>query len=272
METATAVLAGPPSSLSGFLPFHNGTDATVRIVEVTIADTDTDATLVVPVEETVVGPGQRSRVPVRLPLPPQTAPGAYPLAITVADQQVDATAHVEPAHLVALSPGSLVVDNLPGEKTSVTIVVANEGNVPVHLADVSALPLYREDQALVTLHAIADPARLAELDRLTPLPDPVAELVFTLPAGQQVVAAGETRPVEIVLVVPDELPQTHRFLAALPISVATLLLAVVPAGRSRPRDPGPDERPRDRDERPRDRGRPRDRDDDEGPPTQDSTD
>jgi hypothetical protein len=230
MPTQTVILAGTPGAVSGFLPFHNRTDGPVPITEVTVGDIDTDATMIVPVEHTVVAPGRRVRIPLELTLPPQTTPDAYPLIVTVADTTVEATAYVAESHVLALSPATLIVENRPDTKSSRTLVVANEGNVAMRVPDLDRLPLYREDTALVTLRALADPTLVTPDTRLPPLPEPVGELRVTTRGVGQPIAPGDARAIELVVGVPQGLPQPHRFLAALPLSVATVLVTVVPGG------------------------------------------
>lgn len=228
MEDATAVLAGTPGSVSGFVPFRNATGAEVTVHEAVVDEAESTRSLVVPVGDVVVGPGEQVRIGVELQLPSQTPPGTYRLGITIADAHVDATAHVSEARDLRLSPDVLVIENHPGLTARRTVVMANEGNVGAHVPGTMTLPLYREDMALTALRA-ATGARWPT-ERLDPAPDPVGSIDVTVDGGARVVAPGETEPLDLLVTVPDDLPRDARVLAALPISIRTLLLVFVPAG------------------------------------------
>lgn len=228
MRNQTAVLAGAPSAVSGVLPFHNATDTELTITEVSIDETDSTTTLIVPVDRTVVAPGGNARIGVTLTLPPQTAPGEYPLDVTIAEMQVPTTAHVTEARVLGLVPDLLVVENYAGVTARRTMVVANEGNVAVRVPDEVSLPVYREEMALETLRTLAS-GKLGTR-RIAPLPEPVATIDVATDRGARTVAPGEVEAIELLLALPEQLPQHSRFLAAFPISIRTLLIVVVPAG------------------------------------------
>jgi hypothetical protein len=229
MNETTTVLAGPPNSLSGVVPYRNTTADAVTISEVTIDDDDSSITLVVPVTETTVAPGQRHDIVLGLQLPPHTAPGAYPLGIIVADSKVEAVAQVAEAHEAGLSPGAIVVGNVPGATVTTSLVIANAGNVDVCIAEFGAVDLYPEDVARTTLVRLAT-ARLLDDVAVDPLPE-ATETIEVMPGGgRQVVAPGDTRVIELAITLPKGLSQAVRWLAAVPISTRSLLIAVVPAG------------------------------------------
>lgn len=223
-----SVLAGPPAAVSGLVHFHNDTAGDVVIAEVTVTDPDgVQATLAV--DPITVGAGRSARVAVRLALDPHTAPGAYPIEIGIAGKAAAATIHIVAAHEVGVTPEILVVENVPGESAVQAIVVANNGNVPVYLADFGAVPLYREDTALTTLLGIANRSS-ATTTALEPLPDAVTAIDVTTDSGRVEIAPGDTTVIDLTIGVPDDLAQSARYLAALPIALRTLLIAVVPAG------------------------------------------
>lgn len=223
-----SVLAGPPNAVSGLLHFSNDTSGDVEITEVTVTDPDgAQATLAV--DPITVGAGRNARIAVRLALDPQTEPGAYAIEVGIAGRTGPATIHIVAAREVGVTPEVVVVDNIPGASVVQAVVVANNGNVPVYLADFGAVPLYREDTALTTLLGIATRPTSGS-PALEPLPDAVASIGVTTESGRVEIAPGDTSVIDLTIGVPDELTQSTRYLAALPIALRTLLITVVPAG------------------------------------------
>lgn len=223
-----SVLAGPPTAVSGLLHFKNDTSGALTISEVMVTDPDgVQATLAV--DPITVGPGRNARIPVRLALDPHTPPGAYPVEVGIAERTGAATIHIVAAHEVGLTPDVLVVDNVPGASVVRGIVVANNGNVPAFLADFGAVPLYREDTALTTLLGLVNRSSAAT-PAIEPLPDAAASIDVTTEAGRVEIGPSDTAVIDLTIGVPDDLAQSARYLAALPIALSTLLIAVVPAG------------------------------------------
>lgn len=229
-----AHLAGPPRSISGFVPYRNTTSSPVTISDVTIDDDDSDTSLVLPVPETTVEPGRLARIELRLPFPPHAKPGDYPLEITVGESQVAAVAHVAEAHDVGLSPDLLAVPNVPDAVFAKTLVIANEGNVDVDVVEAVELPLYREDVARTTLGRIAASRILDPAIEVQQLPEPQAVLQVVAAGGPRAIPAGATEPVVFHVSVPADLPQSQRWLAGLPIALRTVVLVVMP-GSAPPR-------------------------------------
>ena len=236
VRAPSAILAGPPGSVSGFVPFHNLTDDPVIVDQVLIRDPDARETTL-SIEPMAVGPGQRVRVAVTLFLRPQTPPGAYALEATIAGTTAAVVAHVTEARDFTLSPASLVVD-VAGLSVTKTVVVANEGNVPIFVPDYGDVPLYREEGALITLRAMAGGSALDVQAEIDSLPDPDAVLGVATKGGRVEIAPGETCAVELSITVPPDLSPASRYLAALPVSLRTLLVAVVPGGVE-PKQPTP---------------------------------
>lgn len=228
-EIRPAILAGPPTSIDGFVTYRNDTGKAVQVSHVTVRDADGDEATI-EVEPVTIGPGRTARIAVRFGLNPQTAPGWYPLEAVVAGATMPMTAYVSPTHVVGISPAVLVIDNVPETTSTQTVVVANNGNVPVFVADFGAVPLYREDAALTTLLAISTRSAATGVPSIEPLPEAAGALSVTTGAGRVEVGPGEVSAMELQIEVPADLEQTTRYLAALPISVRTLLVTLVPSG------------------------------------------
>lgn len=228
--TESAILAGPPGSISGFVPFHNTSSSPQTITDVTVDDEGSSVSLVISVPETVVEPGQRVRLELRMEFPPQTPAAAYPLEITVADTTVPAVAHVAEEHNLGLSPEFIVVPNTPGATIVRSIVIANEGNVDVSVAGVDDLAVYAEDEARSTLARLATTTLLDGSTDIEPLPDRQSTLQVAPAGGTQAISPGATRAVELEITLPEDLPQGGRWLAGWPIALRTAVIAVIPGG------------------------------------------
>lgn len=228
------ILAGPPTSIDGFVRFFNDTKATIEVTHVTVRDSDGDEAMI-ELDPVTVAPGRTARLAVRFGLNPQTEPGAYPLEIDVADTTIPVTAQISAAPEVGISPQVLVVDNVPDSSFTQTVVVANNGNVPVFVADFGAVSVYREDQSLTTLLGISTRTAAAPIPSVEALPEPSGTLTVSTGSGRVEIGPGDIVAVQLDIDVPAGLDQTMRHLTLLPISVRTLLVTLVPAGP----DPAP---------------------------------
>lgn len=227
--TRAVILAGPPTSIDGFVWYRNETDKPVDLSQVMVRDEDGDVATI-GIDPVTVGPGRAARIAVRFSLNPQTAPGAYPLEVVVGGVTTPAAAYLSPTQEVGLSPPVLVIDNVPEASSTVTVVVVNNGNVPVFVADFGDVPLYREDAALTTLLAISTRTATSGVPIVEALPEPSGSLSVTTGAGRVEIDPGDIATVDLHIGVPVGLDQTTRYLAALPISVRTLLVTLVPCG------------------------------------------
>ena len=234
-ETRETILAGTPTSVDGFVHYENETGKPVDVTQVTIRDADGDEA-VIDVDPVTVGPGRTARIAVRFALNPQTAPGSYPLEAVVAGVIIPVTAHIAATQETGISPTVLVIDNVPKASSTETVVVANNGNVAVFVADFGQVPLYREDAALTTLLAISTRTAATGVPNVEALPEPAGTLDVSTGSGRVEIRPGEIAAVGLDITVPADLDQTTRYLAALPISVRTLLVTLVPSGPENPRD------------------------------------
>ncbi len=226
---ATPILAGPPAAVSGFIPFENTTGNDVVITQVEMTDSSNNKELI-PVDSVAVPAGKTARIALNLTFQPQTTPDEYQLVATIGGATITVLAQVAESRQLAMSPDALVVDNVSNATVVKPLVVSNEGNVPVYVADFGAVPLYREDAALTTMLAMARPRPDAAAPAIEPLPEKAATLTVSTGSGRIEIPPGEGRKIDLTITVPADLPQTSRYLAALPVSVRTLLVAVVPAG------------------------------------------
>ena len=99
----------------------------------------------------VVRPGQSRPVPVALELDPRTPPGTYHAEMTVNDQKRDVVMHVTEDVSLQITPDEIVLDSVPGAKTTKTVVFSNQGNVPVVIRTIGTVVL---DEELVHCRAL----------------------------------------------------------------------------------------------------------------------
>lgn len=229
-DASAVVLSGLPAAVSGLVPFHNATAQAVIVEEVVIHDPAGSGATRLPIQPVTVPVGETVRIAVELAFQPQTEPGAHPVDVEIAGVSTTVIVHVAEGRSVAISPESLVVDNVPDAATTKTVGVSNQGNVPVFVADFGELPAYREDEALAAVQALARTAPELGRTAAAPLPEPAASLAITTAGGRVEVPPGETRIIELTVTLPPDLAQSSRYLVPIPIAVRTLVLVVVPAG------------------------------------------
>lgn len=192
------VLTGPPTRLRATVTVENTSDARLTVrgsalhLEGGRVATGTAAAL--------IGPGTTASLPVVVPLDPLTSPGTYAAELEVSGARRAAVVHVEPHLSLEVSPGRILA--VPGRQ-SVTLVVANHGNVAMPLA-----------------------ARVvARTDDGGPEPGPDVTLVFkaavTVEPGGSATLTGR-------LEVPSTLDPARRHTATLPVGVADLSVIILP--------------------------------------------
>lgn len=231
------VLSGPPDAVSGLVPYLNDTGSPVTIDQIGVdAPDDPAPAAAVAVDEVTAPPGATVRIRLGLQVSPLTPPGSYPMVLTVAGSTVEATARVVAAPALRVTPTALVLDGLPAAAVEATVVVSNEGNVPLRLPGALTLPVHREDVALPTLVALVRDVP-DDLDQVTSLSDKSAGTLEVTVDDAGEVAPGSTRTCTCTFSVAKALPASERHVAALPLSVATVLLVVPPAGTASS-DPG----------------------------------
>jgi hypothetical protein len=88
-----------------------------------------------------LNPGQQAAIRSTLVLDAQTAPGTYPLKVTIGSNVVDATAHVTEVVDFRMQPDEITI--LAGSDSTYEreFVIENAGNVPLPLGDRCETPL-----------------------------------------------------------------------------------------------------------------------------------
>jgi hypothetical protein len=182
----------------------------------------------------VVRPGQSRQVPVALELDPRTPPGTYHAELTVDDQKRDVVMHVTEDVSLQIMPDELVLDNVPGAKTTKTVVFSNLGNVPVLIRTIGTVVL---DEELVHCRALR--GALADVGGSMKSLDDFAvalgaryqklyeTLVLKVQNEAVTLDAGETRAIDITIALPDKLEKSSRYTGYAAISTGSLTFTVV---------------------------------------------
>jgi hypothetical protein len=182
----------------------------------------------------VVRPGQSRQVPVALELDPRTPPGTYHAELTVNDQKRDVVMHVTEEVSLQIIPDEIVLDSVPGGKTTKTVVFSNLGNVPVQLRTIGTVVL---DEELVHCRALR--GALADVgETMKTLDDFAAALgkrykklyeTLVLKVQNEAVTLnpGDTAAIDLTIVLPDKLEKSSRYTGYAALSTGSLTFTVV---------------------------------------------
>jgi hypothetical protein len=182
----------------------------------------------------VVRPGQARPVPVALELDPRTPPGTYHAELTVNDQKRDVVMHVTEDVSLQIMPEEIVLDSVPGGKSTRRVVFTNLGNVPIQVRTIGTVVL---DEELVHCRAlrgaIADVGdTMKSLDEFTAaLGRRYKKLYETLAVKVQndavTLGPGETQAVDLTIALPDKLDKSSRYTGYAAISTSSLTFTIV---------------------------------------------
>jgi len=182
----------------------------------------------------VVRPGQSRQVPVALELDPRTPPGTYHAELTVNDQKRDVVMHVTEDVSLQIMPDEIVLDSTPGGKTTKTVVFSNLGNVPVQIRTIGTVVL---DEELVHCRALR--GAIADVgETMKTLDDFTAALgrrykklyetlVLKVSNDAVTLAPGDTKAIDLTIVLPDKLEKSSRYTGYAALSTASLTFTVV---------------------------------------------
>jgi hypothetical protein len=182
----------------------------------------------------VVRPGQSRQVPVAFELDPRTPPGTYHAELTVNDQKRDVVMHVTEDVSLQIIPDEIVLDSVPGGKTTKTVVFSNLGNVPVQVRTIGTVVL---DEELVHCRALR--GAISDVgDTMKTLDDFAAALgkrykklyetlVLKIQNDAVTLQPGDTRAIDLTITLPDNLEKSSRYTGYAAISTSSLTFTVV---------------------------------------------
>jgi hypothetical protein len=201
----------------------------------------------------VLRPGQQRSLPIQMSLNPHTPPGEYRALLEAGGRSRDVIIHVTEFVMLDISPGELVLENIPDARYVKRVVFTNRGNTPVQIGDFGAVPLDDERFDCRMLRA----ALKAVGDETHPLEEYVAEIArqsrdilqkaghlrVKNTTGAFELAPGEIRPVDLEILIPGSLDRRTRYTGTVAIYTSDLDFVIVPAQGQVKRNSGPDKPP-----------------------------
>lgn len=249
---APIILVGPPQALQGELRLHNPGEQKLVLRDARLHQTPSRAAKAslppVPdfsIRRIVLRPGELRRVPLKIPLSPNTPPGEYRGQVEVGGHMREVVMHVTEVVQLQIAPAQLVIDNQPGATLIKHAVFTNAGNVPLTMGDIGPVVL---DETL--LECRTGRAAIAAVgEKITGLDDYIAEVVRQTKAALEQtgilrvhvngsplsLAPGEVRPVELEIRIPDNLDRRARYLGVAALYTSNLEFLLVPTHTARPK-------------------------------------
>lgn len=143
------IFSGRPDILQGELTVANQGGALLHGVFVRLENTGLRLADGAPLESlrlpVSLTPGAEKKVAVVLSVDPTTPPGVRQAEMIVGGERVPVTIVVSEHRSATVSPSTIEVVSAPGTKFEATIVIYNQGNVPLTLHDLGAVPLEEVD-------------------------------------------------------------------------------------------------------------------------------
>jgi hypothetical protein len=188
----------------------------------------------------IVHPGEKRRVPLKLALAPTTPPGEYQAEIQLKDSTWPVIMHVTEKVALSISPSRLVIQNTPGATETRRVVLSNQGNVPITIGELAAIPL--DDDLLQCRLLRAVVAALGEEQEQT-LDTILTEFAHQSKSilqqsgllrvrnrtGRLTLEPGQVSPVDLEFRLPETLDRRTRYRALVPILTADLEVLIAPA-------------------------------------------
>ncbi len=228
------IFSGPPGRLRGTLRLTNPTAASQSLRSLSVATDQLLGAASLPLQviplSARLNPGQQAAIRGTIVLDAQTAPGTYPLKVTIGSTVVEATAHVTEVVDFRIQPGEITI--LAGSDSSYEreFVIENAGNVPLPLGDRCEAPLLDsidlQTAMLVGLHKAADLDAKGQVESwlrewgereggtLVILRDPII-----LRPGQKMTAKAKFQ-------LPEQLKPYRNYVATLQLYNATLKVSI----------------------------------------------
>ncbi len=135
------VLTGPPSDLVGRIGLCNQSDEPIHIRNLPVDSTGKNAITLPQKNELSISakllPGEEMEATVTFSLDERTPPGEYHASIKIDDKEHEIQLIVQPSLAVEISPRNLnFIGAKPGQIHKATLLLVNNGNVPVQIPSV----------------------------------------------------------------------------------------------------------------------------------------
>ena len=248
------ILSGPPRKIRGKIEIANNGSQRVRVRDASIhspTKKTRKGTTVMPGPQrlvpVVLRPGHTRRVPLSLALDPHTPPGEYQAELTIGDRIKPVTLNVVENIELNISPGRFVLANEAGATVTRRVVLTNQGNVPLKIGEIGAVPL--DDDLIVcrTLRAALkavdeDREKKTEKEEEPTLSDYVAEIFHQAKiildkagnlrvhnkTGEVTIPPGGSTAIDLEIRLPDTLEKRTRYFGTAAIYTSQLTFVIVP--------------------------------------------
>ena len=247
------VLTGPPHKLKGkYTLFYSGEervrlrDTQIRNLKQKGSRAKSSLAFEQKVRPLVLRPGRSRRVPLSLAMDRHTPPGEYQAELAIGDQAQAVKLFVAENIDLDISPQRLVLPNVAGATAVRRVVFTNQGNVPLIIGEIGAVP--RDDDLLVcrtlraALKAIEDEAKEKEKEKTKSFDEYMGEIFHQAQvvlanagilrvhnkAGVVTLAPGATQAIDLEIRLPDTLDKRTRYSASAAIYTSSLSFIIVP--------------------------------------------
>jgi hypothetical protein len=243
-DDAPIVVNGAPRRLSGVLRLRNDGQEAARVGQVVVRDPDGNLGLTAESAHRVsprsLDPAGEVAVKLRLRLDERTPPGEYHAEVDVGGTTRQLVVQVAQRVSVDLEPRRILVANRPGATTAASVVVTNQGNVPVAVGEIGAVPLDDEQRDCRilrrTVDALTADEREVSVERLLTevtraskqVLDETGVLRIRNLSGPAEVPPGAVARFDLSVEVPRTLDPHARYTGFVPIATSTLSFVVVP--------------------------------------------
>ena len=240
------VLSGPPGAIAGEFRLQNAGVQKMRIAGARLRAGGTaigkakPAGLVAAGDEValrriVVRAGQSRPVPIALSLDPRTPPGTYHMELLVQEQVRDVVMHVTENVSLRVSPETVVLPSQPGKKLTRTVVMTNDGNVPIEVRGIGTVVLDDELASCRAMRGALDDVgdTMKTLDEFAAaLGRRFKEIYDTMVLKVQntaiTLAPGQVEAITLTITLPDKLDKRARYSGYAAISTNSLAFTIVP--------------------------------------------
>jgi hypothetical protein len=239
---APIILVGEAKSLRGELRLRNpGTDR-IQLREASLRLQLAQSSKPLPFSQVSLPaglqPGQAQRVKLALDLDPQTPPGEYKGELEIAGHTRAVIVYVAEVVRLALSPQELVIDQPSGSTAVKSLILTNEGNVPLTIGPIGPVALGEELMLRSSVSATVAAAGEKEARSLgklfTDLIGQEAKAVLAAAGYLNVMNAvltlqpGEARVLSLEIHLPQDLSANSRYIGRVPLYTSDLEFIVVP--------------------------------------------
>ncbi len=238
------VVNGDPRRLRGTLRLRNDGEETARVGQVVVRDPEGNLGLsgesAQRVSPRTLDPAGEVAVKLRIRLDERTPPGEYHAEVDVGGTTRQLVVQVAQRVSVDLEPRRILVANQPGGTTAASVVVTNQGNVPVTVGEIGAVPLDDEQRDCRILRRTVDALTadesevsierlLTEVSRASKeVLDETGVLRIRNLSGPAEVPPGAVVRFDLTIEVPKTLDPHARYTGFAPIATSTLSFVVVP--------------------------------------------